>query len=355
VHTRLTNETKSLVLHVNCQLHPPANWDEYVNRHPLGSLYHDPRWASLIMRCFSHQTFFLTCTDADGALLGVLPLVFLKSRIFGRALVSMPYFNYGGLLASDDAGAAQLVSEALNLQTKLGAEYLELRQTTPIPGDWPAKSHKVLMLLTLPPDRDALWASFKTKLRTRVRRAEKEGFTLHWGKKELLADYYSVFAENMRDLGTPVYPLAFFQAILEAFPENAHIASVRSGSECVAAGFLLSYRGKMEVPWASSLRRFNRLSPNMLLYWFMLGQSIAEGCHTFDFGRSTRNSGTYQFKEQWGAAPHQSLWVYPGQNPSALPDHSPGNKKYLLATHLWRKLPLFLTNRFGPHIVKNIP
>jgi len=355
VHTRLT-ETKTSPLRVICQPESPRGWSEFIARHPRASLYHDPRWSGLIRHCFSHQTFFLACArESDDTLEGVLPLVYIKSRIFGKALVSMPYFNYGGLLAESDAAAKQLLSAALHLQKDLGADYIELRQAAPIPGDWPTKSHKVIMLLPLPADPDALWASFKTKLRTRVRRAEKEGFTLRWGKQDLLDDYYSVFAENMHDLGTPVYSKDFFRAILQTFPENAHVATLCRGNDCLAAGFLLAYRGNMEVPWSSSLRRFNHLSPNMLLYWHMLRQSTVLGCRTFDFGRSTRDSGTYVFKEQWDAVPHETFWVYPGKDVDDLPDHSPQSKKYFWATRVWQKLPLFLTNRLGPLIVKDIP
>ncbi len=332
----------------------PSKWQDYVSCHPKASLYHDPRWAELIRSCCNHRTYFLAAADPE-ALRGVLPLVYLESRIFGKALVSMPYFNYGGLLADDPGVAEQLISSALRLRKELGADYVELRQTELLPGGWPVKSHKVVMLLPLPEDADTLWSSFKAKLRTQVRRAEKEGFSVHWGKKELLDDYYPVFAENMRDLGTPVYPRKFFEAILDFFPANAHIAVVRQGKQALAAGFLLSYRDKIEVPWSSSLRKFNHLSPNMLLYWWMLKQSIAEGFRIFDFGRSTRDAGTFTFKQQWGAVPHETFWVYPGTEATQLPDHSPQSAKYLWATRVWSNLPLWLTNRCGPWIVKNIP
>jgi serine/alanine adding enzyme len=339
---------------VSYQEGTPRGWDQYVAQHPEASLYHDSRWARLIQTCFNHKTFFLTF-ESDGRLAGVLPLVYLNSRIFGKALVSMPYFNYGGLLADDEGAANQLITAALALRQDLSADYIELRQNQPAPGDWPFKSHKVIMLLSIPPDPEVLWASFKTKLRTRVRRAEKEGFTFHWGGLDLLNDYYSVFAENMRDLGTPVYPKSFFRAILETFSSSAQMIVVRRGNESVAAGFLLSHRGKIEVPWASSLRRYNHLSPNMLLYWQMLKRSCELGFHTFDFGRSTPDSGTFFFKEQWGALPHKTYWVYPGQKGGALPDHSPQSVKYKWATRIWSKLPISVTNLCGPSIVKNIP
>lgn len=350
----LSVEAKMSEALVACHESPPQGWDDYVARHPQASLYHDSRWAELVRGCFHHKTYFLTSKDGT-RLNGILPLVYLRSRIFGKALVSMPYFNYGGLLADDQATSERLISASLALQKELGADYIELRQNKPAPGSWPVRSHKVIMLLPLPPTADALWSGFKTKLRTRVRRAEKEGFTLHAGKHGLLNDFYNVFAQNMRDLGTPVYPSRFFRTILDTFPDNAHIVVVRRGSESIAAGFLTSYSNKIEVPWASSLRRFNHLSPNMLLYWHMLKYSISLGFQCFDFGRSTRDSGTFTFKEQWGAVPHETYWVYPGKDASQLPDHSPQSPKYLWATRVWRMLPLYVTNRCGPWIVRNIP
>jgi serine/alanine adding enzyme len=339
---------------VTCRQVPPSGWDDYVSSHPQGSTYHSSRWGALIKQSYDHSTYFLTAETQKG-ISGVLPLVFLNSRMFGKSLISMPYFNYGGLLADGDNIAEQLINASLSLKKELQAEYIELRQTTPVPGNWPAKSHKVIMLLPLPADPETLWNDFKTKLRTRVRRAEKEGFSVHSGKQDLLNDFYGVFAENMRDLGTPVYPRRFFQAIFDRFPENSHIVVVRSGNQSIAAGFLISHRNKMEVPWASSLRRFNHLSPNMLLYWNMLKYSITMGFQIFDFGRSTRDSGTFHFKEQWGAMPHETFWVYPGKDASHLPDHSPQNPKYKWATRVWTKLPLFVANRCGPWIVGNIP
>jgi len=347
-------EGKSVAAQVTCQENPPEGWDGYLASHPQGSLYHDSRWAALIQTSFGHKSFFLTLSNT-ARVRGILPLVHLKSRIFGNALVSMPYFNYGGVLADDAQAAEALVDASLSLSQKLRADYVELRQNEPVPGGWPSKSHKVIMQLALPPDPEELWASFKTKLRTRVRRAEKEGFTVHFGKQDLLDDYYSVFAKNMRDLGTPVYAHGFFQAILDTFPQNAHIVTVRRENQCIAAGFLLSHRKKMEVPWASSLRQFNHLSPNMLLYWSMLKHSIAQGCNVFDFGRSTRDSGTYAFKEQWNATPKPTIWTYPGGDASNLPDHSPQSAKYQWAARVWKRLPLSVTNTCGPWIVRNIP
>jgi serine/alanine adding enzyme len=348
----VTTETKNLEM-TRAET-PLLGWGEYLTRSSQANLYHDPAWAGLIRSCFGHRTFFLAA-QGKGALRGILPLVYLKSRIFGKALVSMPYFNYGGLLADDDAAVTELIASAVELKRELGADYIELRQSATLPSNLPVKSHKVIMLLPLPSDPEALLRNFKSKLRNQIRTPEKAGATFHWGGRELLDEFYGVFAENMRDLGTPVYSKLFFKAIVETFPAHCHIAVIRLSDQPVAAGFLLGFRGKLEIPWASSVRRYNRFSPNMLLYSGVLRQAILEGFQVFDFGRSTLDSGTYRFKQQWGAAPSPTYWYYPGQNEGRLPEHNPESAKFYWATQVWKRLPLAFTNRLGPAIVKNIP
>ena len=198
--------------------------------------------------------------------------------------------------------------------------------------------------------------SFKAKLRSQIRRPTKDEMTGKTGGLELLDDFYNVFALNMRDLGTPVLPKDFFANILKAFPEQAFIGVVHSkeGVAC-AASFLIKFRDVMEIPWASSLREYNRSSPNMLLYWESMKLSINLKCKVFDFGRCSRNVGTYKFKKQWGSREHDLHWYYVLPNGEELPDISPANAKYDLAIKMWQKMPLGLTKMIGPSIIKNIP
>jgi FemAB-related protein (PEP-CTERM system-associated) len=211
------------------------------------------------------------------------------------------------------------------------------------------------MTLDLPSSSEALWKSFDSKLRAQIRRPQKAGATYRLGGAELFSDFYAVFARNMRDLGTPVYPRAFFREILGEFAREARICIVDLAGRPVAAGLVLTHRSTMEIPWASSLREANRESVNMLLYFAVLEAAVKAGCKQFDFGRSTKDAGTYRFKAQWGAQPQQLNWHYwlaHGQTP---PQISPSNPKYRLAIALWRRLPLPIANFLGPHIVKNLP
>jgi serine/alanine adding enzyme len=332
-----------------------TEWREYVERAAGAELYHDHRWRSLIEGLFGHRAYYLFAADGSGRFRGVLPLLRLKSRLFGDFLVSLPYVNYAGVLADSTAARDALLAEAARLAQELELAHVELRHRGEPSLEWPHRDDKVTMLLDLPGSGDALWKRFKPKLRAQIRRAEKAGAEAGHGGPELLDDFYAVFARNMRDLGTPVYPKRFFAAILETFPRETRIVVVRLSGRPVAAAFLLSHRDRLEIPWASSLREHNPAGVNMLLYWSVLEYAADASFRTFDFGRSSRDSGTYRFKAQWGAEPQPLRWHYWLPQGRELPRLNPSNPKYRAAISLWRRLPVPVANLLGPGIVKNLP
>jgi len=279
----------------------------------------------------------------------------LESRLFGRFLVSMPFLNYGGIDTGEQKVTNLLLEAASEEARNLGAAHVELRQSQPLPIGWSRKEHKVSMRLSLPKDFQTLMKSFSSKLRSQIRRPEKEGMQAKIGGIELLNDFYDVFARNMRDLGTPVYGKSFFRSILTTFPKETAICSVLWKGHTVAAGFLYVFREMMEIPWASSDRRHDRFSPNMLLYSTALDYACRQNCKVFDFGRSTLDSGTYRFKQQWGAQPHQLYWYYWLADGREIPQLNPDNPKFKTAIALWQRLPLPVANMLGPHIVKYLP
>jgi serine/alanine adding enzyme len=331
-----------------------ADWDDYVRRAESAELYHDYRWRLLIEGLFGHESVYLIARDATGVR-GVLPLIRLRSRLFGDFMVSMPYLNYGGVLADSPAAQRALLDAAKRTGAELGVDHIELRHRNVTELDWPARDDKVAMLLELPASDEALWDSFKPKLRSQIRRPQKEGAVARRGGGELVGDFYDVFARNMRDLGTPVYPRRFFEAIVATFEAEASVFVVDLRGKSVAAGLVLAHRDVLEIPWASSLRAANQTGVNMLLYWEALREGIARGCRRFDFGRSTRASGTYRFKLQWGARAQPLRWHYWLARGGALPQLSPSNPKYQVAIALWRRLPLPVANLLGPRIVRNLP
>ncbi len=332
----------------------PDAWDEFVSARPESTGYHRWAWRHVFERAFGHTTRYLSARR-DGCVVGVLPLVFFESRLFGRFGVSLPFVNYGGVVAIDEEVEQALLDRAICDAQGAKLRFLELRHTAQRFADLQSRRHKVTMTLVLTPTRDKQWAAVGKKVRNQVRKAEKSGLEVRVGGQELLDPFHTVFARNMRDLGTPVYARAFFEAVLAAESGQADIFCVFHQGRAVAASLVVAHGNACEVPWASSLREFNPLCANMLLYWAMLGRAIDTGHHVFDFGRSTPSGRTFAFKRQWRAEPHVLVWEYWVAGGQSLPDFSPSSPRYRLATAVWRRLPLAIASRLGPHIVRNIP
>ena len=332
----------------------PEVCEAYVTQHPRASSYHRPAWLDVIRAAFGHETRYLAAETPDG-LAGVLPLVFFNSRLFGRFAVSLPFVNYGGVLADHHEAERALLARAIEDTGHAGGAHLELRHSAQHFSDLAAKRHKVAMELLLQTTVDAQWSGIDRKLRNQVRKAEKSALECVSGGCELLSSFYEVFATNMRDLGTPVYSRRFFHEVLSVFPEHTRVFVVRLNGRPIAASIVHWHRDRIEVPWASSLREFNALCGNILLYWDMLRFAVERRFRVFDFGRSTPGEGTFQFKKQWGAEPKELVWEYwtaPGQS---VPQLSPKNPKFDLAIRTWQRLPLSVANVVGPLVVRNIP
>jgi FemAB-related protein (PEP-CTERM system-associated) len=331
------------------------DWDQYVLGRQNASGYHLSAWRRVIQEAFGHPTIYLMAKDEQGAIRGVLPLALLSSVIFGTFLVSLPFVNYGGLIADNDEAMTRLKEAAMRQAQLVKAAHIELRQQESCGIGWPSSQRKVSMRAQLPSLFDELWSGFSSKLRSQVRRAQKEGMTARVGGAECVEDFYRVFSRCMRDLGTPVYAKKFFDVLVKAFPKESRICVISLDGVPLAAGLLYGFRHTLEIPWAASDKRYNRLSPNMLLYSSALQYACQQGFQFFDFGRSTPDSGTYRFKEQWGAKPRQLYWYYWLAGGQRIPELNPDNPKFKAAISVWQHLPLPVTNLIGPHIVKYLP
>ncbi len=332
-----------------------TGWNDYVSLNPNATHYHRFEIASFISSVFRQYPLYCMSVDADGVVNGILPAVRLKSLVFGHYCVSLPYFNYGGVVADSPAVAKQLIDKAITVADQHGCSHFEFRHQDAVGDELQLRSDKLMMYLPLPGDYDALLSGFKSKLRSQIRRAAKAGAIAQVGGIELVDQFYQVFSENMRDLGTPVYSRQFFRKLMACEFLNPRIVIIAVNGEPAAAGFLVSDGRRMEIPWASSRRKFNSISANMMLYGEVLRTAINTGCDIFDFGRSTVDSGTYRFKKQWGAEPIPLSWQYWLAAGQDMPGLSPDNPKFSLAIKAWQNLPLPVANLIGPHLVRSLP
>lgn len=341
---------------VTIQQTAPARWDDYVSSHPDGTPYHLAAAVEIGRRAFGLDTYYLSVTDTEHRVRGVLPLVKQSSLAFGRFLISVPFFNYGGVLADTAPVAGLLAEAAQQLARELGAKHFELRQRRELELDrYPVRTDKVTLVLDLPSTSEQLAKRLGSKLRSQIRRAERENPSVDIGGEELLPAFYSVFCEAMHELGTPVYPLRFFREVYRALPGRCTVVVVNDSGGPQAAGFLVRHADSTEVPWAAARTNAKPRALNMRLYWEMLQASLANGSQRFDFGRSTVDSGTYRFKLQWGARPIQLHWYYWLAREGAVPKLNHSNPKYAMAASVWRRLPRWLVNAAGPYIVRNLP
>ena len=329
-------------------------WNAFVGGHPDATSYHLYGWRTILERAFRHPTEYLVARQ-NGNIVGVLPLVLVKSWIFGTQFVSLPFVNYGGVLATGDASARALLTEAEALARRRRAPHIELRHRTSLFPELPARQHKSAMLLDLSPGRPAVWNGFDKRVRNQIRKAEKSGLAAESGRAELLDDFYTIFARNMRDLGTPVYPRSFFQQMFEQFPAHTRIFVVRCASRPIASAISFRHRSTLEVPSASLLKEYRHLCPGNLLYWTMIQDAQADGVVTFDFGRSTPGEGTYHFKKQWGTEAQPLCWEYRLFARGKITDRSPNNPRFRAAIATWKRLPVFVTTTLGPAVVRHIP
>jgi serine/alanine adding enzyme len=315
---------------------------------PTSHLAHAAEWFTIIPTAYGHEPLYLHGEDAGGR--GTLP-AFVVRRPMGSTIVSsMPFLDGGGPSSSSVALDHALVGRLLEEASRLGADRVELRCARRLKIAWEPLEHKVNLTLGLPGDSARLWQGFDGSVRNQIRKAERSGLAVESGGAEKLDDFYAIFAARMRELGSPAHARGFFAAVLDGFGARARVTLVRKGTTPVGGLIGLAHQDVLTVPWASCLSPYLKLCPNMLLYWETIEAACREGFRTFDFGRSSRGSGTYRFKRQWGAEEQPLFWyTIPMRRRRARPRAGTSRAAALL-TGSWKHLPLAVTRTLGPRI-----
>jgi FemAB-related protein (PEP-CTERM system-associated) len=326
-------------------------WDGYVSSCRDASYCHRAGWRRVIEGSYRHTPFYLWALDG-GRVRGVLPLVLFRDAVGARSVVSLPFLDEGGVCADSDEARTALWEAALEASRLRKARFLELRQREATGLALESAGSKVAVMLELESDPDAMWKRLDGKVRNQIRKAMSAGLSSSWCGVEGLDEFYSVFATNMRDLGSPVHGRRFFASILEEFADNTRLLLVRDGSRPVAGGVCVFFRDTVIVPWASSLREWRNKCPSNLLYWDVIRFACEKGLSWLDFGRSSPGSGTYRFKMQWGGLERPLHWGRVGgdsRSPAGADD-----VRYAWAIRAWQRLPVAVATTIGPLLRRHL-
>jgi FemAB-related protein (PEP-CTERM system-associated) len=335
------------------------NWNTFVASAESASPYHRFEWMEAIEAAYGHKPYPIGVKQ-EGSVVAVLPLILMEQPLTRKkAMVSLPFCDLGGAVGAT-AHCELLRKKARELANSMAARELEVRQRDAqgLGFDFETLAselgnRKVSMILELETDSEKQLAAFKPKLRSQIKKAMKNGCTTELGNShQLVEDFYHVFSRNMHALGSPVHSKDLFHALCKAFGDQAVVAVTYFEGEVAAGGIVLKNGKNAAIPWASSLSEYNRLAPNMLLYWELLSHCANNGVRVFDFGRSSFGEGTFRFKKQWGAQPYLLSW----QNwldSSETGAGAPGKIRPMLE-NAWRRLPLGLVNVLGPLVRKHI-
>lgn len=334
-----------------------AEWDEFVRNAPSAHFSHQYEWLQLVKDAYGGEPYYLAAYEEDN-LVGVLPMMLRHVIGDGHVLFSTPYADEGGAVTNDAHVERELIDAGRSIADAKRVAHLELRQRHEPSHDMQVDLSRVDLELELPSEQDDLWDGFKGKVRNQVRKAKKAGLeaTRQTDLHAAIADgFYPVYSENMRDLGSPMHAEDFFHQVADRFSNSARVVVVRIEETVVGSAFALVWQDTFFVPWASSLRRYFDMCPNNILYWQLMRWAIDEGHRMFDFGRSPRDSGTYRFKEQWGAKPVQLYYCYDGITREPDIGEQRDAPAYRAFSVVWRRMPLPLARLLGPKIFARLP
>ncbi len=342
---------------IRCDGSHAGPWNAFVASSPRASFYHRYQWRGINERCFGHRSAYLAALEGE-RIVGVFPLVQLKSVLFGNIACSLPFVNYGGPAGDSDAIEAALLDAAAAVADEWRVDYVEMRTQRDLGERYPSSEHKVSMTVALDANPDNVWNSYKAKVGPRqdIRKGYKNGFSAQFGGVELLAAFYEVLSESWRDLGTPIYQKAYLQDVLTTFPAETRICVVTAADGIHAAAALCGHhRDIVEGMWLGTRARFRKDMVGYVLYWELIKDACERGFAKFHLGRSTVQSGGEQFKKKWNAEAVQLYWQYMLRRREEIPALNVQNPRYRLAIKAWQNLPVPVTQMIGPLIARSIP
>lgn len=333
-----------------------AAWDRFVTQNPAGTFCHRAGWADVIARAFGHETHY-ACAERDGAIVGVLPLARVRTRLFGDTLISAPFCVYGGPLSADQDAEAALVAHAEALLARTGARALEFRHLHPVDAPdadgWVERPDLyVTFRKPIGADHDGNMKAIPRKQRAMVRKAIQNGLTsvVHRDSDAL----HRIYAESVRNLGTPVFSRRYFRILMDVFGNDADVVTILDQDTPIAAVMNFYFREEVLPYYGGGTAAARARAGNDFMYWEVMRRAADRGCRIFDFGRSKLDTGAFAFKHNWGFPDQKLSYRFRLRPGESIPDHNPANPKYRMFIDAWKKLPLPVANTIGPYIVRGL-
>jgi FemAB-related protein (PEP-CTERM system-associated) len=341
------------------QIHPltpeiETQWEEFVRAHPNGSFFHQVGWKKVMQATYGYQPRYFY-SEREGRITGIAPSFLISNWMMGRCLMSLPFAVYGGVCAADAESEAALVAHLERISQEERAEYLEIRNRTGeiLPG-YHANPRYATFTLPLVSDTETLYKALPKDIRYMIRKGEKAGLTVKRGAG-LLDQFYRLMTVNLRRLGTPAFPRALFENLLREYPSQVEVTVVYSGDKAVSGGMSFFFRNWIQPYYVGSLDEAKGLAANNFLWWEMMKLGAEKGCAIFDFGRSKKDSGNFDFKKKWNPQIDTLSYQVRLVRRKKVPNFSPTNSKFQMATNAWKKMPLGLTRALGPYLVRWFP
>lgn len=330
-----------------------AEWDRFVLASEHGTFFHLSGWKRVVEEVLGHRCHYFLAREGT-SIRGVFPISRIRNFLFGDCLVSLPLTVYGGVCADDGASFRALVDAGTEMGRRLGVRYMEMRnRNEPYPSDLPSRDLYVTFTLNLSPGPDALMKQLPRDTRYAIRKSLKAG--LEWTEGVSVDEFYDIFAENVHNLGTPVFSKRLFVVLKEQFPESCRIFGVRKAGRLIASVLCFYFRDQVLPYYAGANSEFFADAPNNFMYWKLICQSHEEGVRVFDFGRSKKGTGSFQFKSSWSMDVTPLPYRYQLIRGKEVPKLSPVDEKFKLAVRLWKQLPLGVTKLIGPGLIRWVP
>ena len=328
-----------------------SNWDIYVDQAKDATFFHQSGWKEVVERAFGHSTYYLYCEN-NGKITGILPLVHIKSLLFGNALVSNAFCVYGGIVANDDKTYQMLDKEACRLAEELAVDYMEMRNRFQKSLDRPHKAIYVTFRKELDPEAENNLLAIPRKQRAMVRKGIKAG--LKSVIDQDIERFFAAYSESVRNLGTPVLPKKYFQILSEVFKQQCEILTVEDNGQLISSVMNFYFRDEVLPYYGGGTEYARSVKGNDFMYWEVMRRAVEKQIKFFDYGRSKIGTGSYKFKRHWGFEPEPLFYEYYLVNTEVMPDINPLNPKYQLFIAAWKRLPLKVSQFVGPFLSRSL-